>query len=99
RDPKRDWSSDVCSSDLIAGEENPTKGEISKPKDYKIGYLPQDMIHQHGRTVFEETASAFQEINILQQRLEEVNKEFETRTDYEKIGRASCRERMKMTMI
>src|ERR1700757_2868225 len=68
---------------LIAGEQSPTKGEISKPKDFKIGYLPQDMIHQHGRTVFEETASAFQEIILLQQRLDDINKEFETRTDYE----------------
>ncbi len=68
---------------LIAGEDNPTKGEISKPKDFKIGYLPQDMIHQHGRTVFEETATAFQEINDLQARMDAINKEFETRTDYE----------------
>src|SRR6266849_1626813 len=41
------------------------------------------MIHQHGRTVFEETASAYQEIIQLQERLEAINKEFETRTDYE----------------
>ncbi|MGZ3863018.1 MAG: ABC-F family ATP-binding cassette domain-containing protein [Bacteroidia bacterium] len=68
---------------LIAGIDPPSKGEISKPKDFKIGYLPQDMIHQHGRTVFEETASAYQEINQLQARMEEINKEFETRTDYE----------------
>lgn len=68
---------------LIAGEQSPTKGEISKPKDFKIGYLPQDMIHQHGRTVFEETATAFQEIIQLQKRMDEINKEFETRTDYE----------------
>lgn len=68
---------------LIAGEDNPTKGEISKPKDFKIGYLPQDMIHQHGRTVFEETGTAFQEINDLQARMDVINKEFETRTDYE----------------
>lgn len=68
---------------LIAGIDPPSKGEISKPKDFKIGYLPQDMIHQHGRTVFEETATAFQEIIQLQQRMEEINKEFETRTDYE----------------
>jgi ATP-binding cassette subfamily F protein 3 len=68
---------------LIAGEQSPTKGEVSKPKDFKIGYLPQDMIHQHGRTVFEETATAFQEIIQLQKRMEEINKEFETRTDYE----------------
>ena len=68
---------------LIAGIDPPTKGEISKPKDFKIGYLPQDMIHQHGRTVFEETASAFQEIMQLQERFDAINKEFEVRTDYE----------------
>jgi ATP-binding cassette subfamily F protein 3 len=68
---------------LIAGEQNPTKGEISKPKDFKLGYLPQDMIHQHGRTVFEETASAYAEITQLQNRLVEINKDLEIRTDYE----------------
>ena len=68
---------------LIAGEQSPTKGEISKPKDFKLGYLPQDMIHQHGRTVFEETASAYAEITQLQNRLTEINKDLEIRTDYE----------------
>ena len=68
---------------LIAGEQSPTKGEISKPKDFKLGYLPQDMIHQHGRTVFEETASAYAEITNLQNRLTEINKDLEVRTDYE----------------
>ena len=68
---------------LIAGHQSPTKGEISKPKDFKLGYLPQDMIHQHGRTVFEETASAYEEITNLQTRLDEINKELEVRTDYE----------------
>jgi len=51
---------------LLAGEQNPTKGEISKPNDFRIGYLPQDMIHQQGRTVFEETETAFQEIQKLE---------------------------------
>ncbi len=68
---------------LLSGQQNPTKGEISKPNDYKIGYLPQDMIHQHGRTVYEETATAFEEIQRLEQRLEVINHELETRTDYE----------------
>ena len=68
---------------LIAGEQSPTKGEISNPKDFKLGYLPQDMIHQHGRTVFEETASAYAEITQLQNRLVEINKDLEIRTDYE----------------
>jgi ATP-binding cassette, subfamily F, member 3 len=68
---------------LLAGEQNPTKGEISIPKDCRLGYLPQDMIHQHGRTVFEETESAFAEIQLLQKKLEDINSQMETRTDYE----------------
>ena len=68
---------------LIAGLQNPTKGDIGKPKGYKIGYLPQDMIHQHGNTVFDETATAFVEVHQMEQRLEQINKELETRTDYE----------------
>ncbi len=71
---------------LLANEQNPTKGEISVPKMCKIGYLPQDMIHQHGRTVFEETESAFQEIQSLEKRIDEINSDLETRTDYESDG-------------
>src|SRR6218665_2788319 len=68
---------------LLAGEQSPSKGEISKPNDFKIGYLPQDMIHQQGRTVFEETETAYQEVQKLEKRLEVVTHELETRTDYE----------------
>lgn len=68
---------------LLAMEQSPTKGDISKPNDCKIGYLPQDMRHQAGRTVMEETATAFIEIQNLEKRLEEINKELEVRTDYE----------------
>jgi len=68
---------------LLAGEQNPTKGEIAIPRECKIGYLPQDMTHQHGRTVFEETKTAFQEIQSMQKRLDDINHQLETRTDYE----------------
>lgn len=68
---------------LLAGHQQPTKGEISKPNDYQIGYLPQDMIHQHGRTVYEEAATAFEEIQRLETRLETINHELTIRTDYE----------------
>src|ERR1035437_8962622 len=71
---------------LLAGLQNPTKGEISKPNDFKIGYLPQDMIHQHGRTVYEETATAYEEIQRLENRLVVLNHELETRTDFESDG-------------
>ena len=68
---------------LLAMEQSPTSGSIAKPNECKIGYLPQDMKHQAGRTVLEETATAFIEIQILEKRLEEINKELEVRTDYE----------------
>ncbi|MES2761056.1 MAG: ABC-F family ATP-binding cassette domain-containing protein [Bacteroidota bacterium] len=68
---------------ILAGYQTPTKGEVSRPKDCKIGYLPQDMTHQHGRTVYEETESAFEEIKRLQAKLVDINHELETRTDYE----------------
>ncbi|MDP2386158.1 MAG: ABC-F family ATP-binding cassette domain-containing protein [Bacteroidota bacterium] len=68
---------------ILAMEQNPTKGDIAKPNDCKIGYLPQDMRHQAGRTVLEETATAFIEIQNLEKRLDEINKELEVRTDYE----------------
>lgn len=68
---------------LLAGQQNPTKGEIAVPRECKIGYLPQDMIHQHGRTVFEETATAYEEIQGLEKRIEDINHQLETRTDYE----------------
>lgn len=68
---------------VLSGYQNPTKGEISMPKTCKIGYLPQDMIHQHGRTVFEETETAYEEIQNLEKRINEINHQLETRTDYE----------------
>jgi ATP-binding cassette, subfamily F, member 3 len=68
---------------ILAGFQTPTKGEVSRPKDCKIGYLPQDMTHQHGRTVYEETESAFEEIKQLQVKLSDINHQLETRTDYE----------------
>lgn len=68
---------------LLAGLQSPSKGEISKPNDFKIGYLPQDMIHQQGRTVFEETETAYEEIQNLEKRLDHITHMLETRTDYE----------------
>ena len=39
---------------LIAGEYQPTSGRISREAEMTIGYLPQVMLHQDGRTLREE---------------------------------------------
>lgn len=68
---------------IIAGEQNPDSGEVTKPNNCTIGYLPQDMTHQPGKTVFDETASAFSEVQALEKKIAHVNEQIATRTDYE----------------
>ena len=68
---------------LICGIQNPTSGRVDKPKDISIGYLPQIMEHHRGRTVLEETLTAFEGSAQLEREIEEVTRELETRTDYE----------------
>ena len=48
---------------LICGIQNPTSGSVDMPNDLRIGYLPQIMEHSKGRTVLEETLTAFDHIN------------------------------------
>jgi ATP-binding cassette subfamily F protein 3 len=45
---------------ILAGLDEPDSGAVAKPSDLTIGYLPQDGLTHHGRTVFEEASSAFQ---------------------------------------
>lgn len=68
---------------VLAGEQQPDKGDVSKPKNCTIGYLPQEMKHQIGRTVFEETLLAFSDFKMLEAKVEQINKELGERTDYE----------------
>jgi ATP-binding cassette subfamily F protein 3 len=68
---------------LLADLQTPNTGNISKPNGIKIAYLPQDMVHQHGKTVFDEAQTAFIEIQQFEKRLAVINHELETRTDYE----------------
>ena len=50
---------------ILYGEMKPDSGEIAKPNGVTLGYLPQDMVHNLGKTVFDETATAFGEIKSL----------------------------------
>jgi ATP-binding cassette, subfamily F, member 3 len=68
---------------LIVGINSPTNGEIARPSDIKMAYLPQDLIHKNGKTVMEEAKEAFFEINEMNSRMNFLTKELETRTDYE----------------
>lgn len=68
---------------VIAGEQPLNGGALAFEKNISIGYLRQDIDFEHGRTVLEEAYQAFTEIKKIEKKLEEVNTELATRTDYE----------------
>jgi len=68
---------------ILAGVSKPTYGKISAPKDAVIAYLPQHLLTKDECTVFEEASKAFSKILGMKNRMEELNRELETRTDYE----------------
>ncbi|WP_258101688.1 ABC-F family ATP-binding cassette domain-containing protein [Marinoscillum pacificum] len=68
---------------IIAGKDKPTYGKISAPKDAVIAYLPQHLLVEDTCNVFEETSKAFEEILAMKTQLDDLNKQLETRTDYE----------------
>tara|TARA_R110001592_G_scaffold32178_12_gene112875 strand:+ start:5659 stop:7296 length:1638 start_codon:yes stop_codon:yes gene_type:complete len=68
---------------IIAGEQNANRGNVRVPKDAIIAYLPQHLLTEDYCTVFEEAAKAFKHVFEMRDEMEGLNKELETRTDYE----------------
>jgi ATP-binding cassette subfamily F protein 3 len=68
---------------IIAGEQTPTRGNVRAPKDAVIAYLPQHLLTDDTTTVFEEASKAFKQIFEMRDEMDRLNKELETRTDYE----------------
>ena len=71
---------------LFAGKQKPTSGIITVPKDLKIGYLPQHMIHHDGRTVIQEAEKAFEHLFEQHSLIDRLTHEMTERTDYESAG-------------
>ncbi len=68
---------------ILAGVRQPTRGGVSAPKDTVIAYLPQHLLTEDGRTVFEETSQAFAHLKEMEAEIDSINKELTVRTDYE----------------
>ena len=68
---------------IIAGIQEPTRGTVARQKNVTIGYLPQVMVLSDDRTVMEEAETAFAHISEMQERLQKMNNELASRTDYE----------------
>ena len=77
---------------IIAGANKPTRGKVSAPKDAVIAYLPQHLLTRDNATVFEEASKAFSKILNMKEQIDELNKQLETRTDYESDAYAKIME-------
>ena len=68
---------------ILAKDFAPDSGSIAAEKEIRIGFLRQDIDFEQGRTVLEEAYQAFTDIKHAEKKLEEINHQLVTRTDYE----------------
>ena len=68
---------------ILAGVRQPTRGHVSAPKDTVIAYLPQHLMTEDGRTVFEEACQPFEHLKDMEREIEALNAQLMERTDYE----------------
>ncbi|MCO6148250.1 ABC-F family ATP-binding cassette domain-containing protein [Flavobacterium sp. NRK1] len=68
---------------ILSGEQQYDSGVIATEKEVKIGFLKQDIDFIKGRTVLEEAYQAFEEIKKAEAKIDKINHELVTRTDYE----------------
>ncbi len=68
---------------ILAGVRTATRGSVSAPKDCTVCYLPQHLMTEDGRTVFEEASQAFAHLREMEAEIDAMNNELATRTDYE----------------
>ncbi|MFL9839049.1 ABC-F family ATP-binding cassette domain-containing protein [Flavobacterium sp. ST-75] len=68
---------------ILSGDIPPDSGVIATEKEVKIGFLRQDIDFVRGRTVLEEAYQAFEEIKRAEAKIDDINEQLATRTDYE----------------
>jgi ATP-binding cassette subfamily F protein 3 len=79
---------------IVAGQNKPTRGNISAPKEAVIAYLPQHLLANDDCTVMEETSKAFAEVLDMKKEIDEINEQLTIRTDYESDGYMKLIERV-----
>lgn len=71
---------------ILAGMQEPEKGNIIVTAGHRIGYLPQELLPSSKRTVWEETLTAFEELHRIEAIIKQLTDELTERTDYESDG-------------
>ncbi len=63
--------------EILTGIQEADEGEIHKPQDMNIGYLPQELQASKGKNVLQEVLSGAEDINKLATRLKKLSSELE----------------------
>ncbi|RYZ76667.1 MAG: ABC-F family ATP-binding cassette domain-containing protein, partial [Proteobacteria bacterium] len=71
---------------ILSGEMPYDTGSIATEKEIRLGFLKQDIDFEQGRTVLEEAYQAFEEIKLVEGKIDDINHQLATRTDYESDG-------------
>ena len=83
---------------VISGMMSPDEGNVTRPTESTLGFLHQEMNIPKGKSVMQETMTAFEEAKRMEQRLAEIHKELEVRTDYESDAYMNLLKSCKHTM-
>jgi len=68
---------------LIAGKHDPDEGKVVQSAGKSVGYLPQQMKHRKGKSLYRETLEAFSHIIALKKKIKHITAELEERTDHD----------------
>ena len=68
---------------ILSGRIKPSEGNVHLPKGTVIGFLTQDIVIDSTQSVFEYLNCSNERIDFIRTRLETINDELTTRTDYE----------------
>lgn len=79
---------------IIVGAMSPMEGSVAIPNNARVAYLHQDLDLPKERTVREMAESAFDDFRNMEARLKQIEKELETREDYESDAYANLIEEL-----
>lgn len=79
---------------IMAGLQEPTEGRVIRSGEQTIDYLPQQMVHMHGKSVFDEAISAFDKILEIEKEINTINSCLASRNDYDSATYMKMAERL-----
>ena len=79
---------------IIHRDIEPASGTMVITTGHRVGYLPQELAGTSPLTVWEEAVSAFEEIRVMERKMQRISQELADRTDYESEGYAQLTQQL-----